>query len=110
MSHEHFWEVCLPIKDGEIPTWKCDCGATEQKEFPILDIDSFEKKEDLKEGTKVETDLEGGMQGEIVGIADNGNVIIGKSYIIKIVKRNGNAWKKYQYSCVALPENLLREI
>lgn len=105
MSHEHFWEVCLPLKDGEIPKWKCECGATKQEEFPILDLDDFDKQEEMIEGAKVETDLQGGMRGEIVGIAESG-----ESYIIKINERIGEVWKKHPYSCVVIPRDLLKKV
>lgn len=62
-------------------------------------------KELLKEGTLVTSELNGGFEGKIVGVATNELPVFGNMYIIRVLSRRGLTWKNYPYSCVALPES-----
>ncbi|MCK9442440.1 MAG: hypothetical protein M0Q13_13605 [Methanothrix sp.] len=60
------------------------------------------EEDKLKEGTKIIYNSDNiSIYGEIVGLADNGNPIIGFTYIIKILEVEGEI--DYKYSCIALP-------
>lgn len=59
----------------------------------------------LEEGTKIVSNLNGSIKGEICGIGMNEMPVIGSIYIIKITKRIGENWKNYPYSCICLPQN-----
>lgn len=60
----------------------------------------------LKEGTKVSSEINGGLKGTISGVSMNELPVIGTLYIIKIIERTGRPWKSYPYSCVTLPQTL----
>lgn len=67
------------------------------------------KEEKLKEGTKIV--YNGGdyvINGEIVGLADNGNAVIGITYIVRILEFIGE--RSYNYSCTVLPRILFNVI
>lgn len=70
---------------------------------------SIMKEEKLKEGTKIV--YNGGdyvINGEIVGLADSGNAILGITYIVKILEFIGE--RSYNYSCTVLPRILFNVI
>jgi hypothetical protein len=65
-------------------------------------ITSIMKEEKLKEGTKIIYNGDNYViNGEIVGLADNGNPVVGYNYIIKILEFVGE--RSYNYSCTVLP-------
>lgn len=65
--------------------------------------------EKLEEGQLVTTDFEGGFSGEITGIAAELGPI-GYMYIVKLLQRTGETWINYPYSCVVLPQSMIKAI
>jgi hypothetical protein len=74
----------------------------EQQHYKLEPFKHAIEHPDFVAGTKVEfiltNDLSG--TGKIVGIATNGDIIIGKSYIIELDKALPNC----NYTCIVCPE------
>ena len=83
----------------------CLLRKTDGKVFAEILGTPLSKDTKLKEGAKVEIRFNGGATGKIVGFnGDYGPAT--QMYIVKLLKRTGQPWKDYKYSCVVLPEVL----